>query len=140
MLRALLMLQVGVDPEEITESLRAALEEYKEQLTEGDVLRMLRLLAESENAVRRSGNARLSVETLLLRWTMMDRTVDLASVIAGGGSGPAAPRPSPAAERTSPRRSRGPVRPPRSRPPAPRPRGPAPRLRPPRASASTSTR
>ncbi len=29
MLRALMMLQVGVDPEEITESLRAALEEYK---------------------------------------------------------------------------------------------------------------
>ncbi len=104
MLRALMMLQVGVDPEEITESLRAALEEYKEQLTEGDVLRMLRLLAESENAVRRSGNARLAVETLLLRWTMMDRTVDLASVIAGSPPpGPAAPRPPRAPKAAPPR-------------------------------------
>lgn len=97
MLRSLLMLQVGVEPEEITESLRTALEAYRGKLTEGDVLRMLRLLAESETAVRRSGNALLAVETLLLRWTLMDRTVDLASVIAGGAppssSGPVAPPP-----------------------------------------------
>ncbi len=85
MLRSLLMLQVGVEPEEITESLRAALETYRGRLTEGDVLRMLRLLADNETAVRRSGNARLAVETLLLRWTLMDRTVDLAALIAGGG-------------------------------------------------------
>ncbi|HQR17020.1 MAG TPA: DNA polymerase III subunit gamma/tau [Gemmatimonadales bacterium] len=84
MLRSLLMLQVGVEPEEITESLRAALDQYRGKLTEGDVLRMLRLLAESETAVRRSGNARLAVETLLLRWTLMVRTVDLAAVISGG--------------------------------------------------------
>jgi DNA polymerase-3 subunit gamma/tau len=87
MLRALMMLQVGVEPEEITETLRAALGEYQDRLTGGDVLRMLRLLAESETAVRRSGNARLAVETLLLRWTVMDRTVDLEEVIAGGGAG-----------------------------------------------------
>ena len=92
MLRSLMMLQVGVDPEEITESLRAALEEYRDRLTAGDVLRMLRLLAESETAVRRSGNARLAVETLLLRWTLMDRTVDLAAVISGG-TPPSTPRP-----------------------------------------------
>jgi DNA polymerase-3 subunit gamma/tau len=102
MLRALLMLQVGVEPEEITESLRAALEAYRGRLTEGDVLRMLRLLAENETAVRRSGNARLAVETLLLRWTLMDRTVDLAAVLAGGAppTRPAAPRPQPAASAT----------------------------------------
>ncbi|HEX5005431.1 MAG TPA: DNA polymerase III subunit gamma/tau [Gemmatimonadales bacterium] len=85
MLRALMMLQVGVDPEDVTESMRATLGEYRDRLSDGDVLRMLRLLAESETAVRRSGNARLAVETLLLRWTLMDRTVDLAAVIAGGG-------------------------------------------------------
>ncbi len=99
MLRSLMMLQVGVDPEEITESLRASLEEYRDQLTEGDVLRMLRLLAESETSVRRSGNARLAVETLLLRWTMMDRTVDLASVLSGAPpASPAAPPPPRAAK------------------------------------------
>jgi hypothetical protein len=37
---------------------------------------MLRLLTESEAAIRRSSNPRLVVETLLLRWAMMDRTVD----------------------------------------------------------------
>jgi len=107
MLRALMMLQVGVEPEEITESLRAALEEYRGEFTDGDALRMLRLLGESETAVRRSGNARLAVETLLLRWTMMDRTVDLESVIAGGGGSDAGggrsapPRPRRAASETA---------------------------------------
>lgn len=100
MLRALLMLQVGAEPEDLTESLRAALEEYRDKLSDGDVLRMLRLLAESETAVRRSGNARLAVETLFLRWTLMDRTVDLASVIAGGTpSSGGAPSGSPAPRR-----------------------------------------
>jgi DNA polymerase-3 subunit gamma/tau len=100
MLRALLMLQLGAAPDDLTESLRQELEGFRSRLAEGDVLRMLRLLAENETAVRRSGNARLAVETLLLRWTLMDRTVDLAAVIAGGpppappgteGARPAAP-------------------------------------------------
>jgi DNA polymerase III subunit gamma/tau len=102
MLRALLMMQLGAAPEDLTESLRAELEGFRGRLAEGDVLRMLRLLAESETAVRRSGNARLAVETLLLRWTLMDRTVDLAAVIAGGAppsaSGPVAPPPPRAAK------------------------------------------
>jgi DNA polymerase-3 subunit gamma/tau len=45
---------------------------------------MLKLLAESEAAIRRSASPRIVVETLLLRWAMMDRAVDLAEVIAGG--------------------------------------------------------
>ena len=49
---------------------------------------MLRLLADSETAIRRSANPRLVVETLLLRWTMLDRIVDLAAG-AGGGAGAA---------------------------------------------------
>src|SRR4029077_8050514 len=35
----------------------------------------------------RSGNPRLAVETLLLRWAMLDRIVDLAQVIQGGPTG-----------------------------------------------------
>jgi len=42
---------------------------------------MLRLLADNETAIRRSGNARLMVETLLLRWAMLDRVVDLQAVL-----------------------------------------------------------
>jgi DNA polymerase-3 subunit gamma/tau len=44
---------------------------------------MLKLLTENEAAIRRSSNPRLVVETLLLRWTMLDRTVDLQQVLAG---------------------------------------------------------
>ena len=58
---------------------------------------MLRLLADNETAIRRSGNARLVVETLLLRWAMLDRVVDLQAVLDGGtgrrgtGAGRSAP-------------------------------------------------
>ncbi|HKT58612.1 MAG TPA: DNA polymerase III subunit gamma/tau, partial [Gemmatimonadales bacterium] len=84
-LRALLMLQLGNEPEGLTEGLRQALQAHRERLEAGDVLRMLRLLADNETAIRRSANPRLIVETLLLRWTMLDRIVDLAQVLVAGG-------------------------------------------------------
>jgi DNA polymerase-3 subunit gamma/tau len=90
-LRALLQIQLGSVPEGLTEALRQALERNRDRLQPGDVLRMLKLLTESEAAVRRSGNPRLVAETLLLRWAMMDRMVDLAEVLSagqrGGGAG-----------------------------------------------------
>jgi DNA polymerase III subunit gamma/tau len=85
-LRGLLMLQLGADPEGLTESMRRSLEAHRDRLDPGDVLRMLRLLADSEVSIRRSSNLRLMVETLLLRWAMMDRIVDLEQVL--GGSAP----------------------------------------------------
>ncbi len=87
-LRALLMLQVGAKPEGLTEALLATLQSYQGQLGTGDLLRMLKLLGESEAMVRRSANPRLAVETLLLRWTLMDRTVDLEAVLAGAAPSP----------------------------------------------------
>jgi DNA polymerase-3 subunit gamma/tau len=99
-LRGLLMLQVGAQPEGLTEALRSALESYRDRLEAGDVLRMLRLLAENEMGIRRSVNPRLVVETLLLRWAMLDRIVDLQEVLegeagkrgSGEASGPSGPR------------------------------------------------
>ncbi len=90
-LRGLLMLQVGSRPEGITEALRTTLEQYQSRLVPGDVVRMLRLLADNEIGIRRSVNPRLAVETLLLRWAMLDRIVDLEQVLgeAGQGSGAA---------------------------------------------------
>jgi DNA polymerase III subunit gamma/tau len=96
-LRALLMLQVGAEPEGLTEALRASLERYRTRLEAGDVLRMLSLLADNETGIRRSVSPRLVVETLLLRWAMMDRIVDLEQVLQSGrlpgpdaaGAGPA---------------------------------------------------
>ena len=87
MLRGLLMLQVGARPEGITEALRATLASYQGRLETGDVLRMLRLLADNETGIRRSVNPRLTVETLLLRWAMLDRIVDLQEVLDGGKRG-----------------------------------------------------
>jgi len=96
-LRALLMLQVGAIPEGLTEGLQQTLHGYRDRLAAADLLRMLRLLGEAEAGLRRSGNPRLAMETLLLRWVMMDRTVDLEAVLAGGAppvpSGAAPSRP-----------------------------------------------
>jgi DNA polymerase-3 subunit gamma/tau len=86
-LRAMLMLQVGAEPADVTEALRATLETYRSTLQPGDILRMLRLLAEDENNIRRSVNPRLAVETLLLRWAVMDRVVDLEQVLKAGKGG-----------------------------------------------------
>jgi DNA polymerase-3 subunit gamma/tau len=88
MLRALLMLQLGAEPEDLTEAVRETLRRYRDRLAPGDVLRMLKLLADNEMAVRRSGNPRLAVETLLLRWAMLDRMVDLEQVIRGEAQPP----------------------------------------------------
>jgi DNA polymerase III subunit gamma/tau len=82
--RGLLMLQVGAEPEGLTEAMRTTLERYRGRLEAGDVLRMLRLLADNETGIRRSVSPRLVVETLLLRWAMMDRIVDLEEVIGAG--------------------------------------------------------
>ena len=108
-LRGLLILQVGAEPEGMTEALRGTLEGYRGRLEAGDTLRMLRLLADNEVGIRRSANPRLVVETLLLRWAMLDRTVDLEQVLEAGQRGsredarPAASPPSlPASPPTSP--------------------------------------
>lgn len=84
-LRALLMRLVGADPPHMTESLAHSMERLQPEFEPTDLVRMLRLLAEAEAQVRRSTNPRLAIETLLLRWTLMDRTVDLAAVLAAPG-------------------------------------------------------
>ena len=85
-LRSLLMLQVGAPVEGVTDTLRSTLEAYRGRLEPGDVVRMLRLLADNEMGIRRSVNPRLSVETLLLRWTLLDRIVDLEQVLGRSGA------------------------------------------------------
>jgi DNA polymerase III subunit gamma/tau len=95
LLRALLMLQLGTAPAGLTEAVRQSLEQHRDRLQPGDVVRMLRLLTDSEALIRRTANPRLVVETLLLRWAMMDRTVDLRDVLQGAeGTGRSGPSPS----------------------------------------------
>jgi len=84
-LRALLMRKVGARPEGLTEALEQALARYADQFETGDLVRMLKLLGEAEAGLRRATSPRASVELLLLRWALLDRTVDLTEVLAGGG-------------------------------------------------------
>lgn len=91
-LRAVLMRQLGAEPEGLTSGMREVVAGIQHRLAAGDLLRMLALLADAEAAIRRSANPRLVVETLLLRWTMMDRTVSLEEVLRRGRSGPGEPR------------------------------------------------
>jgi DNA polymerase-3 subunit gamma/tau len=107
-LRAALMAQLGAEPPDLTDRLRQTIEAARARLPSEDLVRMLKLLAETEGAVRRSGSPRLAVETLLLRWALMDRTVDLERVLSG--EMPAPPEPGAAAAPPPGRRAAEPVR------------------------------
>ncbi len=101
-LRAVLMVKLGATPHEMTVAMRETLDRYAPRFEPGDLIRMLKLLAEDETGIRRSVNPRLIVETLLLRWALMDRIVDLAQVLEAEPSVPQAP---------GPRREANPTRP-----------------------------
>jgi len=106
LLRAVLMMATGAEPEGLTAAQREVIAAARERLAAGDVLRMLGLLTQAEISIRRSANPRLVVETLLLRWALMDRTVDLEAVLQGqsGSGGP--PESAPAARPAAPSAAR----------------------------------
>jgi DNA polymerase III subunit gamma/tau len=80
-LRALLLVGVGGQPEGLTEGLLNVVREYAPQLPPADIVRLLTILSDSEERLSRSANQRLLVEVLLLRWAMLDRTVELSEVL-----------------------------------------------------------
>ena len=86
-LRAVLLVGVGGQPEGLTEGTLALVRAVAPKLPPADVVRLLALLAEIEPHVRRRGNPRLVVELLLLRWAMMDRTVEIGEVLKALGKG-----------------------------------------------------
>ncbi|HZH41636.1 MAG TPA: DNA polymerase III subunit gamma/tau [Gemmatimonadales bacterium] len=94
-LRAVLLLAVGGEPEGLTEGMVTTLKAFAPRFSTGDVVRLLSMLSESEGQIRHSGNQRLVVELLLLRWTLLDQTVQLAEVIRAlgdpGAGAPASP-------------------------------------------------
>jgi DNA polymerase-3 subunit gamma/tau len=94
-LRALLLVGVGGQPEGLTEGLLGVVREYAPQLPPADIVRLLTVLADSEERLSRSANQRILVEVLLLRWVMQDRTVDLSEVIDALKGGAPTPPPSP---------------------------------------------
>src|SRR2546422_4590096 len=96
MMRAVLLANLGGKPEGFTDALLALIERYRSPGPSGtpvglpapDLGRLLAGLSQLEPQLRSSGNARLAVELLLLRWAMMARTVELQAVIEALGKEP----------------------------------------------------
>ena len=124
-LRALLLVGVGGQPEGLTEGLLAVVREYAPQLPPADVVRLLTILAESEERLSRSANQRILVEVLLLRWAMLDRTIELSEVIEalGKGDGGRGKGTTPSAASSPPPQSPPPQSPPPQSPPPYTPAG-----------------
>lgn len=87
LLRAQLAIALGGTPTDLPERLRVSLMERAKRTTAADLLRMLHALLEIEPIFRRSGQPQLLVETLLVRFALQDRTVELEEVLRGFGPG-----------------------------------------------------
>jgi DNA polymerase-3 subunit gamma/tau len=104
MVRAQLAVELGGEPGDLSEKTRGALVERKGRLASGDLLRMLSALGELEPRFRRSTQQQLLLETALVRFALLDRTVAIEDVLKGiSGEGNAAPAPG------APRRSQPPA-------------------------------
>ncbi|MGH9261997.1 MAG: DNA polymerase III subunit gamma/tau, partial [Acidimicrobiales bacterium] len=86
-LRAVLLVGVGGEAAGLTEAMQALVRQYAPRLPPPDVVRLLTVLGTSEVVMRQSGDTRLAVELLLLRWSVMDRTVELEAVLEALGKG-----------------------------------------------------
>ncbi len=100
MLRAQLAVVLGGSAPDVSERARDALDARRDRFAAADLLRMLQAIAELEPRFRKSGQQQLLLETLLVRFALLDRSVDLEEVLrtlggqsasgsssSGGGSG-----------------------------------------------------
>jgi DNA polymerase-3 subunit gamma/tau len=86
-LRSLLSVALGGTAGEMSERGREALEARRERIAASDLLRMLQLITELEPRFKKSGQQQLLVETLLVRFALMDRAVEIEGLIRSiGGS------------------------------------------------------
>jgi len=90
-IRTLLIVKLdGADGAETREDLRPQMEALAGRFAAGDLLRMLAQVAEldADGRFRKSGEQRILIELLLLRFAYLERTVTLEEVLAAvGGSG-----------------------------------------------------
>jgi DNA polymerase-3 subunit gamma/tau len=104
-LRTLLRVRVSAEGADIPDERRAEWEDRARHFDPADVLRMLGMAADVETggSLRRSAQPRVLIELLLLRFSYLDRTVELEELLGALGGAPegegAAFRPTP---RTSP--------------------------------------
>jgi DNA polymerase-3 subunit gamma/tau len=87
LLRAQLAVTLGGDAPEVSEQTRAALRARRDRFTPPDLLRMLGAIAEIEPFYRKSSQQQLLLETLLVRFALLDRTVELEDLLRGIGNG-----------------------------------------------------
>ena len=92
MVRAQLAVELGGATGDLSERTRTALGERKGRMPSGDLLRMLSALGELEPRFRRSTQQQLLLETTLVRFALLDRTVAIEEVLKGiGGDSNASP-------------------------------------------------
>ena len=96
MLRAQLAVTLGSTSVEVSERARVILVERRDRLAAAELLRMLAAIGELEPRFRKSGQQQLLLETLMVRFALLDRSVAIEDVLRGladGGSGPSARSP-----------------------------------------------
>jgi len=92
MLRAQLAITLGGSLPELSEKARSALASGASRFAAADILRMLAAIGELEPRFRRSGQQQLLLEALLVRFALLDRTVELEMVLRQlGGEGSSEP-------------------------------------------------
>jgi DNA polymerase III subunit gamma/tau len=84
-LRAQLSVTLGGDAPGVSEQARAALASRKGKLATTDLLRMLNALGEIEIRFKRSSQQQLLVETLLVRFALLDHAVEIEDVLKAMG-------------------------------------------------------
>lgn len=91
MLRAQLAIALGATQVDVSDAAAEALRARATRLAAGDLLRMLSAVAELEAKFRKSTQQQVLLEAMLVRFALLDRTVDLEAVLREmGGGGPGA--------------------------------------------------
>jgi DNA polymerase-3 subunit gamma/tau len=94
MLRAQLAVVLGGVAPEVSERVASALTAGRERWRAADLVRMLGVVTELEPQFRRSGQQRLLLETVLVRFALLDRSIELETLlrelnapVSGSGGG-----------------------------------------------------
>jgi DNA polymerase-3 subunit gamma/tau len=88
-LRGQLAVALGGKAESVSPKVAEVLLSQRDAFSAGDLLRMLSAISALEPNFRKSGQQQMLIEMLLVRLTLMDRTVSIEEIIKGiGGSGP----------------------------------------------------
>jgi DNA polymerase-3 subunit gamma/tau len=99
MLRAQLTVVLGGTAADVSDRAREALVARRDRFAAPDLLRMLQALGELEPRFRKSGQQQLLIETLLVRFALLDRAIELEDVLRSLDD--QAPRPSTPVRRES---------------------------------------